>query len=59
MTSGAGSSLTYDAKNQPISITIGTATTTMAYDYAGNRVKKAGSTSVTHKYTSGRLSSRL
>jgi|GEM_PF-1630431 len=41
LVSGTNRALTYDTENRPISITQGSTTLTMAYDYNGDRVKKA------------------
>ncbi len=49
MIGGAGRSLAYDAENRSISITMGSSTTTMVYDYSGDRVKKTAN-GVTNTY---------
>ncbi len=50
MTGGAGRTLSYDVNNRPTSITAGGQTATFAYDYTGERVKKAvaGGTTTTY-----------
>ena len=48
MTSGAGKTISYDQENRPISIDYAGNITAMAYDYSGDRVKKAFGSTTTY-----------
>lgn len=48
MLTGAGRTINYDAENRPTSITQGSGTITMAYNYKGDRVKKATGQATTY-----------
>ena len=47
LTAGAGRTLTYNLENKPLTITIGSQTTTFVYDGDGGRVKKIAGTTTT------------